>query len=639
MGRDTKIFYELFMSGKSRLLLTAAILAVKLVEADWSDPMDRAQLLLNGTKFSNDLILWQNNEECHHCRWIRSRDRKGNVLPALTEGKSFVAWVDVKWRQRFVLAGAKFSMNHEDSGNASTRFHRFYEGGVYTIDLGSKDTFYSGSKGLSGDKPDFAPIWVTFLIFLGCQIAYTSSNYFIAKRAAKNEISGDQENPAFEGQTEKASENKSEHKNGENPSYEGEKTEESKATVTVEKPKAVKKERLKSLDTFRGICLTIMMFVNYGGGRYWFFDHAKWHGLTVADLVMPWFMFMMGVSFTFSMKSMIRRGFSKYEIFHKMAIRALKLFVLGLFIVNGNNDWATFRVPGVLQRFFICYVVVGGLHAFVQPDLEKAAEKYPKFIDIIPYWPQWLVIFGLEIIWLALTFAMKVPGCPTGYLGPGGLHENGNHWNCSGGAAGYIDYQFFGEAHIYDEPTSLEVFFHDEYYFGGYMRAYDPEGLLGSINSIVIVFLGLQLGKILQFYPDSKSRAIRFCIWGGVLVCIGGGLTGVQQWDGPIPVCKNLWTITFVMVMAGAGFFVLLFLYHLVDVWKIWEGAPFYFVGMNSILIYLLHEILEGQVPFCGDGCEGLDNHAKNMASQVGGVTVWVCYLYYLHRKKFYVVL
>ena len=75
--------------------------------------------------------------------------------------------------------------------------------------------------------------------------------------------------------------------------YEGEKTEETKTTDIVEKPKVVKKERLKSLDTFRGyvttyifvgiknsfrICLTIMMFVNYGGGRYWFFDHAKWHG-------------------------------------------------------------------------------------------------------------------------------------------------------------------------------------------------------------------------------------------------------------------------------------------------------------------------------------------------------------------------
>ena len=93
--------------------------------------------------------------------------------------------------------------------------------------------------------------------------------------------------------------------------------------------------------------------------------------------------------------------------------------------------------------------------------------------------------------------------------------------------------------------------------------------------------------------------------------------------------------------MAGWGFLVLIGLYHVVDVWELWGGSPFYFVGMNSILIYLLHEILEGQVPFCGDGCTGHteETHWKNMASQVGGVTVWVCYLYYLHRKKFYVVL
>ena len=57
----------------------------------------------------------------------------------------------------------------------------------------------------------------------------------------------------------------------------------------------IKKERLNSLDTFRGICIVIMMFVNYGGGGYWFLDHSIWHGLTIADLVMPWFMFMMGV--------------------------------------------------------------------------------------------------------------------------------------------------------------------------------------------------------------------------------------------------------------------------------------------------------------------------------------------------------
>ena len=40
----------------------------------------------------------------------------------------------------------------------------------------------------------------------------------------------------------------------------------------------VKKERLVSLDAFRGGCLVIMIFVNYGGGGYWFFSHSRWHG-------------------------------------------------------------------------------------------------------------------------------------------------------------------------------------------------------------------------------------------------------------------------------------------------------------------------------------------------------------------------
>lgn len=31
-----------------------------------------------------------------------------------------------------------------------------------------------------------------------------------------------------------------------------------------------------------------MIFVNYNGGDYWFFNHSVWNGLTVADLVFPW---------------------------------------------------------------------------------------------------------------------------------------------------------------------------------------------------------------------------------------------------------------------------------------------------------------------------------------------------------------
>lgn len=41
-----------------------------------------------------------------------------------------------------------------------------------------------------------------------------------------------------------------------------------------------------------------------------------------------------------------------------------------------------------------------------------------------------------------------------GYLGPGGLAEDGKYIDCTGGAAGYIDRVIFGSAHIYQNPTS-----------------------------------------------------------------------------------------------------------------------------------------------------------------------------------------
>ena len=48
------------------------------------------------------------------------------------------------------------------------------------------------------------------------------------------------------------------------------------------------KTRVRSLDTFRGITIALMIFVNDGAGGYWFMEHATWNGLQVADLVFPW---------------------------------------------------------------------------------------------------------------------------------------------------------------------------------------------------------------------------------------------------------------------------------------------------------------------------------------------------------------
>ena len=44
-----------------------------------------------------------------------------------------------------------------------------------------------------------------------------------------------------------------------------------------------------------------MVFVNYGGGGFWFLQHAPWDGVTFADLVFPLFAFVQGQNQTSQM--------------------------------------------------------------------------------------------------------------------------------------------------------------------------------------------------------------------------------------------------------------------------------------------------------------------------------------------------
>lgn len=84
----------------------------------------------------------------------------------------------------------------------------------------------------------------------------------------------------------------------------------------LEMPKV--KKRLKSLDIFRGIAIVLMIFVNSGGGHYWWIDHAVWNGLHIADLVFPWFLFIMGVCIPLSIKSQINRQIPLRDIIFKI---------------------------------------------------------------------------------------------------------------------------------------------------------------------------------------------------------------------------------------------------------------------------------------------------------------------------------
>jgi|JI10StandDraft_1071094.scaffolds.fasta_scaffold1939766_1 heparan-alpha-glucosaminide N-acetyltransferase len=70
---------------------------------------------------------------------------------------------------------------------------------------------------------------------------------------------------------------------------------------------------------------------------------------------------------------------------------------------------------------------------------------------------EWVIVALLVLTWCLITFLLPVPGCPTGYIGPGGLSLGPELAACTGGAARYIDLLVFGEAHIYQTPTAQVV--------------------------------------------------------------------------------------------------------------------------------------------------------------------------------------
>lgn len=59
--------------------------------------------------------------------------------------------------------------------------------------------------------------------------------------------------------------------------------------------------------------IVLMIFVNDGGGLYWWIEHATWNGLTIGDLVFPFFLWIMGVCIPISAKSLVSKNVPKYK--------------------------------------------------------------------------------------------------------------------------------------------------------------------------------------------------------------------------------------------------------------------------------------------------------------------------------------
>lgn len=57
-------------------------------------------------------------------------------------------------------------------------------------------------------------------------------------------------------------------------------------------------KRIMALDVMRGLTIVLMIIVNNAGGpeSYQQLQHSEWNGMTLCDLVFPFFLFIMGIT-------------------------------------------------------------------------------------------------------------------------------------------------------------------------------------------------------------------------------------------------------------------------------------------------------------------------------------------------------
>ncbi|KAG9428025.1 heparan-alpha-glucosaminide N-acetyltransferase isoform X1 [Apis mellifera carnica] len=157
------------------------------------------------------------------------------------------------------------------------------------------------------------------------------------------------------------------------------------------------------------------------------------------------------------------------------ALRSILMFLIGLSLntVSTGPQLETIRIFGVLQRFGITYFIVALIYLCLMTRKPKKTQSpmLKEVQDFLLLLPQWCVMLVIVAVHCFITFCLKVPGCPTGYLGPGGLHDDAKYFDCVGGAAGYIDRMILKESHLHHSATVYKS------------GPYDPEGILGHYHS------------------------------------------------------------------------------------------------------------------------------------------------------------
>jgi predicted acyltransferase len=305
--------------------------------------------------------------------------------------------------------------------------------------------------------------------------------------------------------------------------------------------------RVGALDLLRGLAIAAMIVVNNPGNWnsvYPQLSHAAWNGVTVADLIFPGFIFVMGVAMALSFASRARDAARARHLSHSVMTRAALLVLLGLFL-NLAASWphpASMRIPGVLQRIGITYLCAALIALGATPR------------------QQWFAAAALLLShWIILAAPLGLPG--SGSLQPG--HN----------VAAFLDRALFGSHTL--------------------SAAGDPEGLLGVLSSVATALLGVAAGRWLLVHNVRQDGSAQRGPSMVPLAAAGASaIAAAYVWSFAVPLNKSLWTPSFALLSAGLATLCLA-LFVWLDRSRVRRAlAPLTWLGMNPLAIYFSSELL-----------------------------------------------
>ena len=317
----------------------------------------------------------------------------------------------------------------------------------------------------------------------------------------------------------------------------------SESSIEVLRPPNSSSERLLSLDVFRGATIASMMLVNNAGNWnavYPPLRHSAWHGWTFTDTIFPFFLWIAGVSMTLSFAKRLERNDSRARLLTHTLQRAATIFLLGMFLnLFPLFQFSTVRIPGVLQRIAVCYLIAGFI--FLYTSLRG----------------QIVWTASLLLVYCALMKLAPVPG-----FGSGILEKEGNF-------AQYVD-QLVLSGHMWASS-----------------KTWDPEGIVSTLPAIATMLFGILTGHLLRSRLTTESKTAWLMVMGTCLM--GAGLV----WAWWLPINKPLWTSSYSLLMAGMAANVFGCCYWVIDIkgYRRWS-RPLAIYGMNAITVYVLAGLL-----------------------------------------------